>query len=90
MMRLEKGVKALEEKTRVAEPLIIIIHNALRDLSPEEVALFKADEERQIKEAEKNRFSGVLCLDRSLERLAALKEANLPYREPLRGQSRSD
>ena len=89
-MRLEKRVKALEAKTRVAEPLIIIIHNVLRDHSPEEVALFEADDKRQIKEAKENRFSGVLCLDRTPERLAALKEAHLPYRKPLRGPSRTD
>jgi hypothetical protein len=73
-MRLEKRVKVLEEKTRVADPLIVIINSPRLDLSPKELALFKADEERQIKEAKKNRFSGVLCLERTPERLAELKD----------------
>ncbi len=76
-MRLEKRVKALEAKTQVDDPLILIIHTPWLEFSPEEVALFEADDERQIKAERERGLGGIVVLNWTRERLAELKRTSL-------------
>jgi hypothetical protein len=65
------------KKRRVVGPLIVM-RMILGDFTTEEVALFEADDERQIREAEerRNNLTMALLLIRDRERLAELRNAS--------------
>ena len=76
MRSLTRRLKALEDKRGVEGPLVVM-RMYLDDFTPEEVALFEADDNRQIREAEAGATGlRVLALRRDRERLAKLKEHN--------------
>jgi hypothetical protein len=80
MRSLARRVKSLESKNGIGSPLIVIMKMKMdmEQLTPEEEALFEADENRHIREAEA-RATGlmVLMLRRDRERLAELKEGSI-------------
>jgi hypothetical protein len=76
MSRLAGRLKALEEKRGVEGPLVIM-RICLAGFTPEEEALFEADDERQIREAKARKRSNlttVLLLMGDRERLTELKQ----------------
>ena len=76
MRSMARRIKALEETRGVVGPLVVM-RMYLDDFTPEEVALFEADDKRQIREAEAGATGlRVLTLRRDRERLARLKEHN--------------
>jgi hypothetical protein len=79
MKQLARRVKHIEEKRGVEGPLVIM-RMTFDGFTPEEEALFQADDERRIREAqERGNNSGmvtVLFLQWERERLAELRNAS--------------
>lgn len=76
MRSLSRRVKTLESKTGIESPVIVIMKVSMdmEQLTPEEEALFEADDNRQLREVEAGTTGlRVLALRRDRERLAELK-----------------